>query len=114
MEKELTASKRSKSSDTSAIPVQSDDINLAEEILRHVSVGVQTDACLTADASTQTSAFEISTFVCNNGTFTPVGPSVPTRPIFFSDSAICRSKGKIIFGNMVNVALKALNKLVEI
>ena len=74
MEKELTASKRSKSSDTSATPVPSDNTNPAEEILRHVSVGVQTDACLTANASTQTSAFEISTFVSNNGTSTPVRP----------------------------------------
>ena len=74
MEKELTASKQSKSSDTSAISVQSDDTNPAEEILRHVSVCVQTDACLIADASTQTSAFEVSTFVCNNGISTPVRP----------------------------------------
>ena len=70
----MTASKRSKSSDTSAIPVHSDNTNPAEDILRHVSVGVQTDACLTADASMQTSTFEISRFVCNNGTSTPVRP----------------------------------------
>ena len=63
MEKELTVGKRSKSSDTRAIPVQSDDTNPAEAILWHVSVGIQTDAWLTADASMQTSAFEVSTFV---------------------------------------------------
>ena len=32
--------------------------------------------------------------------------SVPTKPIFFSESAICWSKGKFFFGNIVNKALE--------
>ena len=32
--------------------------------------------------------------------------SVPTKPIFFSASAICWEQGQIISGNIVNIALE--------